>query len=305
MVIALNCRTEFSVKGLNLYYQHKLTDTNQEKSPSMPANLIWKFLLLSTLLISGCATVDYPTDPSDPFESYNRSMYKFNNQVDRYVLKPVAKGYDAVTPAPVQKGVSNFFSNLDDLLVIFNDLFQLKITQFASDTGRILINSTLGIFGIFDWATDIGLTKHHEDFGQTLGYWGVPSGPYFIIPLLGPSTIRDTGGLVVDNNNFNPINKEVGRSMPFPARKSSTASILTVTKVVNSRAHYLKADSILNQAALDPYIFLREAYLQNRINLVYDGNPPPDDFNPDSNDGVPLDPNTNTSEPAGAGLGSE
>lgn len=175
-------------------------------------------LLLLTLTFSiftGCASNKNLDDPDDPFESYNRAMFSFNDNVDQYVLKPVAKGYQYIAPTPVQKGVSNFFSNLDDVLVLVNDLFQFKFGQAASDTGRILINSTLGLLGLIDWASDLGLDKNNEDFGQTLGYWGVPSGPYFVLPFLGPSTIRDTSGLVVDTVYFDPIYKELHEDFPL------------------------------------------------------------------------------------------
>ena len=240
-------------------------------------NQIYKFVLifLLALALSACASVTGPTDPNDPFESYNRAVYQFNDKFDTYLLKPVSKGYDKITPTPVQKGVSNFFSNLDDVLVIINDLFQLKFSQFFSDTGRLLVNSTLGIYGIIDWASDIGLEKHNEDFGQTLGYWGVPPGPYFVLPFLGPSTIRDTGGLTADTAYFNPIYKEVGQSFPPPSREPEYAVWgMTSLNFVDKRAQFLKKEEILDEAALDPYIFIREGYLQRRKHLVYDGNPP-------------------------------
>jgi phospholipid-binding lipoprotein MlaA len=241
----------------------------------MKIKLIAAFLCLCTALLSGCATLDGPTDPSDPFESYNRSMDAFNNTIDQYVLKPVAQGYDTVAPAPVQKGVSNFFSNLD-VLVIFNDLFQLKFKQLASDTGRLVVNSTVGLFGLIDWASDIGLEKHNEDFGQTLGYWGVSSGPYLILPFLGPSTVRDAGGLITDSSYLNPINNEVHEKWIYPNRDSTASTGLTIVGAVDSRAGLLKAEGVLDEAALDRYIYIREAYLQRRQNLVHDGNQPDD-----------------------------
>lgn len=256
---------------------------SQQQSPSarrmdsMKIKLITSLLCLAVFL-SGCATLDGPTDPSDPFESYNRSMDSFNNKLDQYILKPVAQGYDVVTPTPIQKGVNNFFSNLDDVLVIFNDLFQLKFKQFASDTGRLLINSTVGIFGLIDWASDIGLEKHNEDFGQTLGYWGVSSGPYLILPLFGPSTVRDTGGLVTDSSYLNPINNEVHERWVYPNRNRDTALGLSVIKAIDTRAGLLKAEGVLDEAALDRYIYIREAFLQRRENLVHDGKPPMESF---------------------------
>jgi phospholipid-binding lipoprotein MlaA len=240
----------------------------------MNKTLITTLILLNSLLMSGCASLEGPTDPSDPFESYNRSMNSFNSNVDRYVLKPVAQGYNAVTPTFVQKGVGNFFSNLDDVVVIFNDLFQFKFKQLASDTGRVVINTTIGLFGLIDWASEMGLEKHNEDFGQTLGHWGVASGPYLILPFFGPSTVRDAGGMLTDSAYFDPINNEVDEPWVFPNRNRNTSTALTVVKVIDLRAGLLKAESVLNEAALDPYIYLREAFLQRRNNLVHDGNPP-------------------------------
>lgn len=238
-------------------------------------NLKKLFLLfIVSHLLVGCATVKGPADPRDPLESYNRAVFEFNDGVDRYFLKPVAKGYDAVTPAPVQKGVSNFFGNLGDVITIFNDLLQFKVVQFASDTGRFLINSTLGLGGLIDWASDMGLEKHHEDFGQTLGYWGVPEGPYFVIPFIGPSTIRDTAGEIADTAEFDPIWREIHDGFPTTARDENTAWSLRAGKAIDTRASLLKAEKILDEAALDRYSFIREAYLQKRLNLVHDGNPP-------------------------------
>ena len=250
----------------------------------MKIKLLATLLCISTAFLSGCTTLDGPTDPSDPFESYNRSMDSFNNKVDQYVLKPVAQGYDAVTPAPVQKGVSNFFSNLDDVLVVFNDLFQFKFKQLASDTGRLVINSTVGLFGLIDWATDIGLEKHNEDFGQTLGYWGVSSGPYLILPFLGPSTVRDTGGLVTDSTYLNPINNEVHEKWIYPDRNRDAVTGLTVINAIDTRAGLLKAEGVLDEAAIDRYIYIREAFLQRRKSLVHDGNPPADDSSLDEDE---------------------
>ena len=242
---------------------------------------MFKFFLLLPLLLSGCATVSGPADPRDPLESYNRSAFAFNENLDTYILKPVAQGYDTIAPDPVQKGISNFFSNLDDIVVIFNDILQFKLTQFASDTGRFIINTTLGLGGFIDWASDMGLPKHNEDFGQTLGVWGVPEGPYFVIPFLGPSTIRDTAGIAVDSTQFNPIWQEIENGFPTEHRDRELSWGLTLVKTVDTRASLLKAEKILDEAALDRYTFLREAYLQRRKNLLYDGHPPeePVEFN--------------------------
>ena len=234
-------------------------------------------------MISGCASLNGPADPRDPLERYNRAAHEFNDGFDRYILKPVAKGYETITPDPVMKGVNNFFSNLDDIVVIFNDLLQLKLGQFASDSGRFIINSTLGLAGIIDWASDINMPKHHEDFGQTLGYWGTPQGAYIVIPFLGPSTIRDTGGLLVDSQQFDPVWQEIEKGYPMNLRDSEVSWGATIVKTIDTRASLLKAENILNEAALDRYTFIREAFLQRRLNQVYDGNPPeePVEFNED------------------------
>ena len=253
------------------------------------------FLLLSTFLLGGCVTLDYPTDPGDPFESFNRGMHNFNESLDEYVLKPVATGYDTMTPSNVQKGVNNFFSNLDDVLVIFHDLFQLKLGQFVSDTGRLLINSTLGLYGVFDWASDMGLEKHEEDLGQTLGYWGVPRGPYLVLPFFGPSTVRDAGGLYVDSQEINLVYNEIHEGMPFPSRDTTVSNTLTVVDAISTRARLLKAGNILEEASLDKYIFLREAYLQRRNYLVFDGEPPMEDWEYYEDD-KPINSRANESE---------
>ena len=247
-------------------------------------NMHFRILLcFLPLLFTGCASVHGPADPRDPLEGYNRAAYEFNDGVDRYFLKPVAQGYDAITPDPVQLGISNFFSNLDDVLVIVNDLLQLKLVQFASDTGRFLINSTLGLGGLIDWATEFGLEKHNEDFGQTLGHWGVPAGPYVVIPFIGPSNFRDFGGNYADTASFDPIWQEVHEGLPPVSRDESTAWSMKFGQTVGLRASLLKAENILDEAALDRYTFIRETYMQRRLNLVHDGAPPeaPQEFNED------------------------
>jgi len=230
-------------------------------------NLFLPFGLLAVLTLSGCASVG-ETDPEDPFESYNRAIYSFNDGLDRAVIKPIAQGYNAVLPNPVNKGISNFFSNLDDVVVLFNDILQFKFEQALSDTGRIVFNTTFGLLGFIDVSTELQLPKHNEDFGQTLGYWGVDSGPYFVLPILGPSTIRDTGGIVVDSF-VDPINE---------VEHSDDRLGLFVLKGIDTRAGLLSASTILEEAALDPYLFVRGAYLQRRQSLVFDGNPPPPTF---------------------------
>lgn len=221
-------------------------------------------VVLLSLILQGCATVEGPTDPEDPFESFNRAMYSFNTTVDKAILKPAAEGYNAVLPDPVNKGISNFFSNLNDIVVIFNDLLQLKLEQSAHDSARVFFNTTIGLLGFFDVASAMEFPKHNEDLGQSLGYWGIDTGPYLVLPLLGPSNIRDTVGLIGDAyvdplNDINPDDTRTG---------------LIVLNVVDTRAGLLSASKVLQEAALDEYLFTRDAYLQRRQNLVYDGNPP-------------------------------
>lgn len=225
-------------------------------------------VLLFSLILQGCATVEGPTDPEDPFESFNRAIYSFNDTLDKAVLKPVAQGYNAALPDPVNKGVSNFFSNIDDVVVVFNDLLQLKIGQAASDTARLLINTTIGILGLIDVASAMDLPKHDEDLGQSFGYWGIGTGPYLVLPFLGPSDIRDTVGLVGDAY-VDPLNE---------ITPDGTRTGLVLLEGVDTRAGLLGASKVLKEAALDEYLFVRDAYLQRRQSLVYDGDPPKPTF---------------------------
>lgn len=207
-------------------------------------------------------------DPKDPLQAYNRVMFAFNERADQYALKPVAKAYRFITPKPVQFVVGNFFSNLGDLWTGFNNLLQGKGKAAASDTARFFVNSTLGFLGFADVATEMGLEKHNEDFGQTLGWWGVPSGPYFVIPLLGPSTIRDAASRLVDIYG-----------QPYMWQDGHDAlkwSLWTVDKV-HTRASLLDAEGALNDAALDKYTLMRDGWLARRRNQVYDGDPPEED----------------------------
>ena len=219
--------------------------------------------LFAIFLLGGCATAS----KNDPLEPVNRGIYQFNDSVDRAVLKPVAQGYKDVVPDIVRTGISNFFSNLDDVLVLLNDLLQFKLPQAASDFSRLGWNSTVGIAGLIDVATPMGLDKHDEDFGQTLGYWGVGNGPYLVLPFLGPSTVRDTAGLAVDAKADVVYNAD-----DVPTRNTAVG-----VKAVSTRANYLGAENVLQEAAIDPYVFLREAYLQRRRTLIHDGNSMPDE----------------------------
>lgn len=219
------------------------------------------------ILLSGCATTNEYRDDFDPWEDFNRDMLAFNESLDNHVLKPVATGYQDITPDFVDKGLTNFFSNIDDVKVFFNDLFQFKLGEAGTDLGRVAINSTAGILGFVDVATDIGLEKNDEDFGQTLGAYGVDAGPYIMLPLFGPSTGRDLFGRIVDTF-LDPLN------YVDPTRDQLA---LKATDVVDFRADNLNTTDVLEQAALDRYIFIRDAYLQRREFLIHDGNPPLED----------------------------
>ncbi|ACD21320.1 MlaA family lipoprotein [Paraburkholderia phytofirmans] len=208
--------------------------------------------LVATGLISGCATGP-DRKPGDPFEPMNRVVFNFNDGLDRYVAVPVAKGYQKVTPQPLRTAVSNFFSNLGDLSNAANALLQLKITDATEDIVRFAFNSTFGLGGLLDWATPAGLPKHHQDFGLTLGHWGIPSGPYLVLPLFGPSTVRDSMGLIVDVK-FNPLNY----------MEPAVRNPLYLLQFVSVRSDLLGASDLLQQAALDKYSFVRDAYTQQR-----------------------------------------
>jgi phospholipid-binding lipoprotein MlaA len=216
---------------------------------------------LAALTLSACATTG--GDPRDPWEGLNRKTFAFNDTLDRAVMKPIAQGYQKVTPAFAQEGVNNFYANLEDIGTTLNNLVQGKLKQSASDAGRFVVNTVFGVFGLWDIATPMGLEKHDEDFGQTLGWYGVPPGPYFVIPFLGPSSARDAPARAVDPSwYYNDY---------LPDRVYWTWWGLDK---VRTRANLMKAESVLDQAALDRYTFVRDAWLQRRRNQVFDGNAP-------------------------------
>lgn len=225
----------------------------------------WLQLVLVTavVMLTGCASGNGPGN-NDPLEPYNRAMFEFNDAFDRNIARPTAEAYKETMPPAVQSGVSNFFSNLDDFWVLINDLLQLKFEQAASDFSRVIWNSTIGLLGLVDVATPMGLPKHDEDFGQTLGSWGVGEGAYIVLPILGPSTLRDTGGLVADWEYDPLINIE----------DNETYWGAVMLRGIDTRAELLGATRLMEQSGADPYTFMRDAYLQHRRNLVYDGNPP-------------------------------
>lgn len=218
---------------------------------------------LAVLLLSGCATGP-GANPRDPLEPLNRKVSEFNEVVDKAFLKPVATVYTEVTPAPVRTGVSNFFSNLGDLWSFVNNVLQLKAQAATESWTRLTVNTFFGLGGILDVASEMNIERHKEDFGQTLGRWGVPAGPYLVLPLLGPSTVRDTAALPVDMKG----------NLIADIDHVPTRNTLTALKAVDARARLLRAVDLLEQAALDPYSFTRDAYLQKRRNDVYDGAPP-------------------------------
>ena len=222
------------------------------------------FLFFSLIILSACASVPGGSTEGDPLESYNRAMFSFNDTLDEYVLKPVSEGYDAVLPSPVKTGVSNVFSNLDDIFVILNDILQFKFVQAIEDTSRFIFNSTFGLFGLIDVATPIGLPKHNEDFGQTLATWGVGSGPYVVLPFFGSKTLRGTGGFVIESA-YDPL---------YSIKNDDAMWGSVSLRAIDSRYKLLGASRIAEQAAVDKYSFIRDAYLQHRKNLVFDGNPP-------------------------------
>jgi phospholipid-binding lipoprotein MlaA len=218
------------------------------------------------VMLSACASVpEAARDPQDPLEPYNRAVYKFNTDFDNAFLKPIAKGYKWITPAPVDRGITNFFNNIADVTSAANNLFQFKLARLGSDLGRVAVNSTVGFLGFVDVATNMGLPSYKEDFGQTLGYWGAVPSPYFVIPFLGPSTIRDAIGRGGDAFT-DPM---------FYINDATVVWSLVGVRVIDTRADLLTATKILQEAALDPYTFVRDAFLQRRLYEIYDGNPPP------------------------------
>jgi len=219
-------------------------------------------LALALLAAAGCSTV--ATDPRDPFEGFNRGVTKFNDTFDEYLARPVARGYVKVLHQEIRSRIANFFSNLADPFIGVNNFLQGKFEIGVNDLARFAFNSTIGLLGIHDVASEMGLEKHNEDFGQTFAVWGVGDGPYLVLPFFGPYTLRDSGGLVLDWE-LDPV----VRARPIALRNS-----LIATRFVSKRTDLLDASRVFDTAALDRYVFLRDAYLQRRRSLIYDGNPP-------------------------------
>ena len=218
------------------------------------------FSCLLALMVSGCASTN-----KDPIEGVNRGIYKFNDVTDKYAIKPVATAYKAIAPTPVRKGFNNFFSNLGSITTVLNDLLQLKFANAFTDAGRFIINSTFGIAGFIDVAGMDGIVNRKEDFGQTLGYWGVGNGPYLVLPFLGASTLRDTGGFVFDTLTTDPI------TYTHNIGEIRLHNQLRVSQLIDKRTELLDAKDLVDDASLDPYAFMRDAYLQRRQSLIADG----------------------------------
>ena len=221
-------------------------------------------LIAGALMLSGSALAQQPVN--DPFEGFNRAMFAVNEGLDTVAIKPIAQAYDFVTPLPVRAGVGDFFGNVLDVRNVLNNTLQGKLSDAGVDLGRLLINSTIGIFGLFDVASELGLQRHDEDFGQTLAVWGWEDSSFLFWPLVGPRTVRDTGGLIVDiytDPTWYTINKSV-----------ATRNSLMALRFIDVRASLLPSDKVVDEAALDKYAYVRDAYLQRRRNQIFDGSPP-------------------------------
>jgi phospholipid-binding lipoprotein MlaA len=231
---------------------------------------IWRLLCVLLLLaMQGCATVPQP-NARDPLESFNRTIFGFNEAVDKAVIKPVATGYRAVTPSWFRKGVGNFINNLEDMWSAVNNGLQGRGQDFSDSVGRVMVNTTLGLAGFVDVASDLNIDRHTADFGLTLGRWGVPPGPYVVLPFWGSRTLREVAAFPVDLAGepiYNIGDKDVNLWLP-------------IVNVVDTRARYLNAGDVLEGAALDSYTFRRDAYFQRQRNIQYDGNPPDEDTEP-------------------------
>ena len=226
-------------------------------------------LLLCVSALGGCAG-GAPLVAHDPLEPLNRQVFKFNDALDTAIVKPVAIAYRDHTPTPLRQGIGNVFNNLQDSWSVVNNLLQLK-TEYAYDSlARVAINTLLGVGGVVDVASELGIERHTQDFGHTLGVWGVPPGPYLVLPILGPSSMRDVLALSVDWQG-DPLGQ-------LPNEPVRNAALLL--RGLDTRAGLLKATSMLEEAALDRYTFARDAFLQNRRNNIFDGNPPQDDAMP-------------------------
>jgi phospholipid-binding lipoprotein MlaA len=238
------------------------------------------------LMLSGCSTMSMSQrGGADPFESVNRVSAGFNFLADKYIVKPLAQGYQFVTPRVVQTMVSNFFGNIEDVWVGVNNLLQGKPKAALSDVTRFTINTVFGLLGTVDIASELGLVKHKEDFGQTLGVWGVPPGPYVVLPILGPSSVRDSASLIVDSQ----------ASLLGQIEQTGTKWAAYGLRAIDTRAGFLAAEKLIDSASYDDYTFFRNGFFQRRYSQVHDGNPP-DEAKPKYDDDDDKDPPKN--EPA-------
>jgi phospholipid-binding lipoprotein MlaA len=235
-----------------------------------PPRIVAALLLTPAVLLSGCAT-GTQRDPADPLEPLNRATFRFNDTLDRHIAQPVARTYNRTVPRFVRTGVDNFFSNLGDVPVMLNDFAQLRLMDGMNDLMRVAVNSTFGLLGVLDIATPAGIAKRNQDFGLTLGHYGVPAGPYLVLPLFGPSTFRDAAGFGVDQY-----------ASPITYAKPALRNTLWGVDFVSTRARYLNATNLLEQAALDRYLFVRDAYLGRRRTQLDAGKETPlPDYNKD------------------------
>ena len=220
-------------------------------------------LVVVLLVLQGCATVSNP-DPRDPLESFNRGVFGFNDALDRAIIKPVATVYRDTTPSWLRQGVGNFFGNLADVWSVVNNAIQLRGSDTSDSIGRVMVNTTIGLGGLFDVASELNIERHPANFNITLGHWGVGAGPYVVLPLLGPFTLREVAALPVDRQG-NLVNQ---------VADEGTRTGLTVVDLVDTRSTFLDSEGVVNGAALDRYSFIRDSYLQRQRYQVYDGNPP-------------------------------
>jgi len=240
---------------------HNLGSCMRTKTITNYKNIILATCVLTLVATSGCAT----QSNKDPLEGLNRGVYKFNDVADKAIIKPIATAYKTVTPSPIRTGFNNFFNNLGSITTVINDLLQLKLANAFTDAGRFVINSTFGLAGFIDVAGMDKIPNHKEDFGQTLGHWGVGNGAYLVLPLLGPSSLRDTTGLAFDSFTTDPITytRNIG--------EIRLSNQLRTAQFVDKRTQLLTATDLVDEASLDPYAFTRDAYLQKRASLVQDG----------------------------------
>jgi phospholipid-binding lipoprotein MlaA len=246
-------------------------------------------LLAAAVALGGCASVPAggaapaaaapaAANPVDPWENWNRKVFAFNDSVDEAVLKPVAEGYRKVVPQLVRTGIGNVFGNIGDIWSAANHLLQGKLHSGLDMGMRVVTNTVFGLGGLLDPATEVGLTRRSEDFGQTLGVWGLKPGPYVVLPLLGPSNVRDTGGFIVDRAGVSPSQL---------ATQDALSYSITALELINTRANLLATTKLVGEVALDRYSFIRDAYLSRRLDQVYDGAPPLEAFEDEADEPPP------------------